>query len=160
VTACSFCGAGEDSRRFLVQARSSDARLCDHCLCEYASKAAFAQGLEPPRGLARLGVEPPKQWPLERQLRRINWLQRTGQLSITKRLASVIAQRIAKYERKQEASASPLSVYFVQPPVRPLGQFERVCAFCGERRPRMVAGKAGGRICVSCLEHASRTLLG
>jgi hypothetical protein len=107
VRACSFCGAGEDSRRFLVGAGSSDARLCDQCLCEYANQAAFVQGLEPPRGVARLGVEAPKHWPLERQLRRINWLQRTGQLSITKRIANAIAQRIGRYERKQERKGSP-----------------------------------------------------
>jgi hypothetical protein len=121
---------------------------------------SFARGVEPPRGLARLGVSAPKMWPLERQLRRINYLQRSGQLNVTKRIARAIERGFARVERKRERPASPLSGYFVRPPVRPLVHLERVCAFCGVQRRRMVNGLSGGRICEPCLEHASRTLLG
>ena len=160
MAACTFCGASEDSRRFLVEGRSSG-RLCDRCLCELAKATAFVQGLEPPRGLARLGVELPKMWPFERQLRRINYLQRSGQLNVPRLIARTIERGFARFEkqRKPARPASPLSVYFVRPAVRPLAQLERACGFCGEQRRRMLTGTSGSRICETCLAQA-RGLLG
>jgi hypothetical protein len=118
----------------------------------------FRQGRELPPGLARLGVESPKMWPLERQLRRIKYLHESGQLNVPKRIAGVIARGLARFEKKPPPS--PLRSYFVRPPVRPLAQLERACAFCGKQSWRMISGKVGGRICEPCIEHASRTLLG
>lgn len=99
-------------------------------------------------------------WPLERQLRRINYLQRSGALNVPKRLAGAIARGLARFEKKREQPASSLRAYFVRPPVRPLAALERVCGFCGKRPRMMLKGSSGGHICLACVEHASRTLLG
>jgi hypothetical protein len=149
-TACTYCGEDEAKRRFIVQGKAANARICDACLCMYAAHVAHERGLPRPPGLAKLGVQRPyAEWPLERSLRRFNFVYWRTRADLAKRLRGVL--RKAQPER-------PLAAYFVRPPVRPLAQFERVCAFCGARDRKLYGSAA--RICPACVEHAAKTLLG
>jgi hypothetical protein len=149
---CTYCGEREDRRRFIVQGTRANTRICDACLCTYAAHVAHERGLPPPPGIAKLGAPRPyAEWPLERSLRRFNFVYGRARAGLTARIRGAVQKAVAR-------RTSPLAVYFVRPPVSPLAQFERVCAFCGARDVRLY-GKAG-RICESCVEQVASTLLG
>lgn len=153
MTTCAYCGEDETKRRFVVQGARANARICDACLCAYAAHVTHERGLPLPAGIAKLGVPRPyAEWPVERSLRRFNFVYWRAR-------ARVAAQIRGVFRRPPVREAMPLAVHFVRPPVSPLARFERVCAFCGGRDVRLY-GNAGARICGSCVEHAGRTLLG
>jgi hypothetical protein len=150
MTTCASCGEDEAKRRFIVQGPRADARICDVCLCMYVAHDAHERGLPPPAGLAKLGVQRPyAEWPLERSLRRFNFVYGRARARLAARLRGAL---------RKAKPASPLAGYFVRPPVSPLARFERRCAFCGARDVWLY-GRAA-RMCPSCVEHAARTLLG
>lgn len=141
----------EGNRRFIVEGARANARICDACLCMYAAHVAHERGLEPPVGIARLGM--PRayaEWPLERSLRRFNVVYGRARAGLAARLRRVLGGR---------RPAGSLAAYFARPPVSPLAALERRCAFCGVRDVRLY-GHTSARICEACVESVARTLLG
>lgn len=156
MTTCAYCGEDERKRRFIVEGSRPNARICDACLCMYAAHVAHVRGLTPPTGLAKLGAARPyAEWPVERSLRRFNFVYGRARAQLAARVRGAVAKATSRGRAKPAAG---LAAYFVRPPVSPLAQLERRCAFCGAHDVRLYGSAA--RICATCVEHAARTLLG